>query len=444
MITRTTPVSWPRPRSFAASLLLGCVALGSPLAAAAVAMPAVRRSFPAPPVDGPAWPGFARDPQHAAQSAIATQDLNRIAWSTPVDLAPQRGAGGALLIHYGSPVVTSHNTVVVPVKTGAGGGFRVEARSGANGGADLVVGQRLRAAAAQLGAELQPRARRRGNRLYAPGAGGKLLVNATTPMRPAARVRRDRLLRRGRVRRRRRPRSTPASSSTRRSRSMPQGNVFFGFIVTGAQPGGPRQRHRAHRRRRRRQLGRGRGRGRRRRDRQGGDEQRAGAVDRRRARSTSRSTRAPVAGIGAGGYLLALDSATLATQGKVAAARPGTGTRARISDDGTASPTVGPDGDVYFGVLETHVRRAQRPRLAAPLRRHAGDAARSPGAFGWDDTASIVPAAMVPSYAGALALPADDQVQQLRRRRQRRRLEPGRDPRPEREPDRPDLGRCRS
>jgi hypothetical protein len=26
---------------------------------------------------------------------------------------------------------------------------------------------------------------------------------------------------------------------------------------------------------------------------------------------------------------------------------------------------------------------------------------KTPGAFGWDDTASIVPASMVPSYAGA-------------------------------------------
>ena len=76
---------------------------------------------PAPGVDGPAWWGYGRDAQHSAQGAIATQDLNRIAWMTPVDLAPPR-QNGALLIHYGTPVVTSHNTVVVPVKPLVRGG----------------------------------------------------------------------------------------------------------------------------------------------------------------------------------------------------------------------------------------------------------------------------------------------------------------------------------
>src|SRR6185369_17193382 len=51
------------------------------------------------------------------------------------------------------------------------------------------------------------------------------------------------------------------------------------------------------------------------------------------------------------GYLLALDSGTLAIKASVRLIDPATRTRAVVSDDSTASPTVGPDGDVYFGVL---------------------------------------------------------------------------------------------
>ena len=61
---------------------------------------------------------------------------------------------------------------------------------------------------------------------------------------------------------------------------------------------------------------------------------------------------AVVSGTVQGGYLLALDSRTLAVKGRVALLDPLTGTRARVSDDGTSSPTVGPDGAVFFGVLE--------------------------------------------------------------------------------------------
>ena len=94
-------------------------------------------SSPVAPVDGPAWWGFARDAQHSAQGSAATQDMARIVWRAPVDLAPQyRNTAipqyrkeGAMLIHYGSPVVTNRNTVMVPVKTGATGGVRVEPRN---------------------------------------------------------------------------------------------------------------------------------------------------------------------------------------------------------------------------------------------------------------------------------------------------------------------------
>jgi len=108
---------------------------------------------------------------------------------------------------------------------------------------------------------------------------------------------------------------------------------------------------------------------------------------------------APVAGVRQSGALLALDSATLATRGQVPLRDPATGGLAWISDDGTSSPTVGPDGDVYFGVLEAnppaHNFRGWLLHFDATLNRVG-----TPGSFGWDDTASIVPASMVPGYSG--------------------------------------------
>src|SRR5436190_15852635 len=78
------------------------------------------------------WSGFGRDAQHSAISPVPGQDLARIRWQTAVDLDPQY-SGDDLLIHYGSPLVTAANTVVIPVKTAARGAFRVEGRNGADG-----------------------------------------------------------------------------------------------------------------------------------------------------------------------------------------------------------------------------------------------------------------------------------------------------------------------
>src|SRR5678815_18056 len=72
---------------------------------------------------------------------------------------------------------------------------------------------------------------------------------------------------------------------------------------------------------------------------------------------------------------------------------------ASLLDDGTASPLVAPDGKVFFGVLE-------RPGAVNGLRGWLLPFDSSlvqltpPGAFGWDDTPSIVPRSMVPSYTG--------------------------------------------
>jgi hypothetical protein len=99
------------------------------------------------------------------------------------------------------------------------------------------------------------------------------------------------------------------------------------------------------------------------------------------------------------GYLVAVNSTTLAPTGRVALMDPSTGTSARITGDATASPTIGPDGDVYFGVLEA-VLRAHNSRGWLLHFNAALTQEKIPGAFGWDDTASVVPASAVPSYTG--------------------------------------------
>jgi hypothetical protein len=128
---------------------------------------------PGPPVAGPSWPQFSRDAQHSASSSIATPALARILWQTAVDLSPVYASQGYLLTHYGSPVISGQNTVLVPVKTTSTGGFKVEARSGSNGGmiwsatSDYIVPPHNWFPSFNVSLA--------GSRAYMPGAGGKLL-----------------------------------------------------------------------------------------------------------------------------------------------------------------------------------------------------------------------------------------------------------------------------
>src|SRR5205823_4871054 len=98
------------------------------------------------------------------------------------------------------------------------------------------------------------------------------------------------------------------------------------------------------------------------------------------------------------GYLLGLDSTTLATKFKVFLKDPRSNNAndATLLDDSTASPMVGPDGDVYFGIYGNPENGSRGFML------HFSSALteKTPGGFGWDNTPSIVPASMVPSYTG--------------------------------------------
>jgi hypothetical protein len=100
------------------------------------------------------------------------------------------------------------------------------------------------------------------------------------------------------------------------------------------------------------------------------------------------------------GYLLALDSTTLATKAKALLIDPNNGKHAWVEDNGTACPVVGPDGRVFYGVLEnafpSHNARGWLLQFDAML-----NPAGAPGSFGWDVSPSVIPASMVPSYSGS-------------------------------------------
>jgi hypothetical protein len=120
------------------------------------------------------WPGHAHDSQHSGISSVAAQSLNKIHWSVPVDLNPNIQSG-ELLIHYGSPLITPANTVIVPVKTAANA-FRVEAHNGATGALIWSLNTNYQAPAAGFTPPFSPVLQ--GNNLYIPEGGGTVIVRA--------------------------------------------------------------------------------------------------------------------------------------------------------------------------------------------------------------------------------------------------------------------------
>ena len=379
----------------AGSMAAGCG--GDPDPPPAPNLPLLPRP-PVVPVNGPAWSGFAGNAQHTALGQVRTQQMDGFYWYTPVDLAPEL-SNGALLTHYGSPVITPRNTVLVPVRVGPGT-FRVQARVGATG--DLMW---------QLTSDYLPPPHRwipsfnpvltpdPDARMVMPVRGGRVQVReGLEDTRPDVTT----VAFYGNALYNANPGlfdnsvfiNTPLTSDS-------NGNVYFGFTVVNLVPGGPA----------------------------------VGGVVRIAANGTAifvsadavtgdarmvktAMNAAPalsndegtlyvvfnstsVGGLRPVGRLVALDATTLAFRSQRLLTDPATGDPAWVSDDATSSPLVGPDGNVYLGVLESnapgHNYRGWLLNFNAALSQ-----VRTPGSFGWDNTPSIVPRAMLGSlYSGS-------------------------------------------
>lgn len=337
------------------------------------------------------WSTLGGNAQHTGLATTSAQAMESIHWSTPVDTVPPGGDP----VHYGSPTLSPANTVVVPVRT-SDGSYRVDARAGANGaliwtlGTDYVLPPHTWVPGYSPGLV--------GNRVYFAGAGGTVYYrdNVDAAIGDTGHVTFFGLA---------------AYQANRAAFDATvfvntaivgdaNGNIYFGFRTSGTPPLGLQS-------------------GIARIDAFGNGSWVSAAA----ASGDAIITRVPhqaapalsadgqtlyvavADGGGANAYLLGLDPATLTLK----QAQPGVPMRARLQDprnssnaqildESSASPMVGPDGDVYYGVMGNPFNgsRGWLLHFSADLTQ-----TRTPGAFGWDNTAAVVPKNAVPSYTGA-------------------------------------------
>jgi hypothetical protein len=332
------------------------------------------------------WASHSHDAQHTGVSSVASQPFGTIHWQVPVDLAPPTGE---IFIHYGSPLVTAANTVIVPVKSGPDN-FRVEAHNGATGALLWRQSTGYTAPTARFLPGLGPTLD--GDRLLVPDNAGRVLVRKSPDLSKGSVSRlyfygarnylADPLAYQQNV-----LINTPLTTDS-------QGNVFFGFRAVGPTPIGL-------------QSGLARitpsGKGTWVTAPSLSSDPLIAEVSMSCAPALSSDGSILYVAVSSGdfgfGYLLALNSTTLAVINKVRLTDPASGLDATMTDESSATPTVGPDGDVYYGVLENpfpdHNDRGWLLHFNSDLSQQ-----KIPGSFGWDDTASIVDASLVASYHG--------------------------------------------
>ncbi len=346
------------------------------------------------------WNGFAHDSQHSADSPVAADSLNEILWTTPVDLDPP--TGDFIAAHYGTPLVTAADTVIVPVKTAATGSFRVDARNATDGSliwtlpSDYLLPQSTEIPV--FGPTLTSQAQ-----LYFPGIGGTVYFvddpdtacsGANCPGQlvffGAKNYRKHKTSFNARV-----MIDTPLTADS-------SGNIYFGFIVIA----GHGSLHDVHGKKLKSGIARisASGKGSWIAATKAAADKTITGVSLNCAPALSpdgKTVYVAVSDANGAGYLVALNSTTLAPIARVRLKDPDSGSDASLSADSSSSPTVGPDGDVYYGVLENPCCTENHHRGFLLHFNATLSQTKTPGAFGWDTTASIVPASAVPSYGGS-------------------------------------------
>jgi hypothetical protein len=337
-------------------------------------------------------PSFAGNAQHTAVYQPAVPSLNRIRWSATIDF---NNSGSAA--HYGAPLVTAANTVLAPVKI-AGDAFRVDAFDGASGAAKYSVATDYILPAYNWIPVYNPclTTGAFGTRLYYAGPGGTVYhidnPDSAAHGPPVQEVFYGTLAN---------YLGNAAAYNSTIFINTPltpdsSGNVFFGFRVQGTAPAPLNTTQSGFARI----------------DATGngtyvlaGTAANDGTINRDThnsapALSNDEATVYVVAKSSSttASYLLGLNSTTLAMKYRVALKDPRNNNAATVTDDSTASPMVAPDNDVYFGILGN-----PGGGFRGFLLRFSSDLAtqKLSGGFGWDYTAAIVPASMVPFYQGS-------------------------------------------
>jgi hypothetical protein len=345
----------------------------------AFAAPALAQSVP--------WHGYGGDAQHNAQAPAPGQSLSKVHWSIPVDLSPP----GFLGVHYGEPMITAANTVLLPVKVDGTGTYQMEAHAASDG--SLVWKQTVsyRFPPSDWIPSIPTHLTEQG-RLYFAGPGGTVQFRDAPD---SASGNRGMVVFYGK-RKYKQAKST-YDANVRVSTPITAdaaGNIYFGFTITGTTPIGLKSGIA--------RVG------------AGGKGTWVAATDAAAdagidgvptncAPAVSRDGKTIYIAVEEGdsgrGILLGLDSKTLKTKYSTPLTDPFFQAPALVFGDSSAAPTVGPDGDVYYGVVESdgqsHNDRGWLLHFNAQLTK-----TKTPGSFGWDDTVSVVPSSAVRSYKG--------------------------------------------